>query len=236
MNTTTCKYCNEPFKAVWLHERNCKQRPDNIEKTNKAIPKDLKPDTSFIPDKSISEADRFRRFIDNAPIWSQYKPTPMQRFMAKIFNKGKVFIACVFVGENRPPRVIHLPYDPEKNRLIIPGKGYYFTPIRGDVAFFHEDLMLPLVDSPNLKNRFMLPAHVPQFTHAQGLAEGKAEGFNDLIKAINKWQIIVAIACIAALISMIGAGYIVYQSGNNHAAMVQLMTNMTQNQGIVLGR
>jgi len=227
MSTKACKYCGAEHKSVWLHERNCKQNPSIIEKNAKKIPASLEPSPSFKPDATTTEADRFKTFIEDAPIWSRYRPTWISGMTARLFNK-KIFISCVFVGENRPPRVLYLPYDPEKNRLIIPGKGYFFTPISGQVAFFHEDFMLPLVNSPNLKNRFMLPAHVPQFTHAQGLAEGKAEGFDDLIRSINKWQIITAIACIVALICVLGAVYITYQSGASVSQMTQLMNNMTQ--------
>jgi len=228
MSTKACKYCGAEHKSVWLHERNCKQNPLIIEKNARKIPASLEPSPSFKPDAAASEAERFKVFIEDAPIWSAYKPKPIDQWMAKTFHHGKVFISCVFVGENRPPRVLYLPYDPNKNRLIIPGKGYYFTPISGNVAFFHEDYMLPIVNSPNLKNRFMLPAHVPQFTHAQGLAEGKAEGFEDLIKSINKWQVIVAIACIVAFACIIGASYITYQSSASVSQMTQLMNNMTQ--------
>lgn len=196
------------------------------------------PDQAFRQDEKASESDKLRRFLSDAPLWTKYKPSGTTLFMTKLFNSGKVYAPMVAVGENEAPQVLYMPYEPEKNRFIIPGKGYYITPTQGLPFFFHKDYMLPLVNAPNLKDRFQLPAHIVEAARAGGLAEGMLKSSEDFLKEIRGYKYISYGCILLTIVALVVIAYLInsYQSSvNNMSAQITNMTEVIKaGRGVVL--
>ena len=143
----------------------------------------------------------------------------------------------VFVSEDRAPRVCHLPYEPEKNRLVIPGKGYFLTALKGDVFFFHEDYMLPLINAPILKDRFNIPAHVVAYAYASGIAEGKAQAWKELLEGMQRWRYVLYAGIGIAIIVVAAWVLSSYEQAGALKTMAAALNNATQaaatNQGVI---
>lgn len=185
------------------------------------------PDPAFKPNDKLSDSDKLKAFLADLPLWTQYKPKGMRLMLTKMLSPNKTFASMVFVGENRPPRIAYLPYDPEKNRVFIPGKSYHFTPTTGEPFFYHEDYMLPLINTPVLKDRFMLPGHVVEFAHASGLAEGKLQAAGEFLEEIKKYKMVCYLIggiCILLLFALL---LFIYTSDNNYKNMASSLANMT---------
>lgn len=210
--------------STWW-QRNVSQR----EKYNKKkIPIIIgNPDPKFTDD-GLSESERLKKFLADAPAWTRYRPSDINRFITEKLNPGKTFAPCVFVGENRAPRVLYLPYEPEKNRLIIPNKGYYMTPTTGTPFFFHEDFMLPLVNSPNLKDRFQLPGHVVESAHGAGLREGTLQNADKFLNEIKKYKMVCYLLAGISILLLIALIFTAYTYDSNYKHLASAYTNMSE--------
>lgn len=196
------------------------------------------PDPAFRQEDKASEPDKLKRFLSDAPLWTKYKPSGTTKLLSKMFNSGKVYAPMVFVGENEAPQTLYLPYEPEKNRFIIPGKGYYITPTQGLPFFIHKDHMLPLVNAPNLKDRFQLPAHIVESARAAGLAEGMLKSSEDFLKEIRGYKYVAYGCVLLTIVALVVIAYLAnaYQSSiNNMAAQMANMTEaINSGRGVVL--
>ena len=254
MSSGYCDICNDGklFNNLGSHQRQCKKKQEKAikkaeEKTQKEAAKAIDqankkteaakttpimingPDPEFRQDEKATEQDKLKRFLADLPIWSGYKEHSFlgwRQAVRSILNTEPMK-DIVFVSEDRPPRVAHLPYDPEKNRLFIPGKGYYMTNIKGDFMLIHEDYMLPIINAPNLKDRFMIPAHVVAYAYSSGLAEGKAQSWDKMIAALQGIKYLVYAAAGVAIIAIAAYVLSTYEISGKINLMQAALNNAT---------
>jgi len=245
------------YNNLGSHQRQCKDKQEKaakkaeeqaqkeaakeIDQANKKLKAEAKeakktpliinpPDPAFRPDEKATEQEKLKRFLEDLPIWSGYQEHSFLNWRAiqrAIINPGEPMKDIVFVSDDRPPRVLHLPYDPEKNRLFIPGKGYYMTNIKGDFMIVHEDYMLPIINAPNLKDRFMIPAHVVAYAYSSGLAEGKAQSWDKMIAALQGIKYLAYAAAGVAIIAIIAYILSSYEMSGKINLMAAALNNAT---------
>lgn len=193
---------------------------------NKTHPIILKnPDPKFIPE--LSEQERIKKLLSDAPLWTGYKPTGLKTFLTKTFNPGKTFAPCVFVSESRQPKILYIPYEPEKNRLIIPEKGWYIPSQQSPPFFFHEDFSLELIHSPSLKDRFNLPAHMLISNYNKGVLEGTLKSGKELLEEIKKYKLVCWLLGGLALIALVALIATIYSYDSHYKALESNYRNLT---------
>lgn len=225
MTPGLCDICNDGkvYENLGAHKRHCIKK-------HSATPLIIKlPDPDFKPNEKATETDKLKTFLADLPIWSGYQEHSFlgwRQFVRGIINPEPIK-DIVFVSEDRPPRVAHLPYDPEKNRLFIPEKGYYMTNIKGDFMLVHEDYMLPIINAPSLKDKFQLPAHVVAYAYSAGLAEGKAQSWDKMIAALQGIKYLAYAAAGVALIAIVAYVLSSYETSGSLKLMSTALNNAT---------
>lgn len=190
-----------------------------------------KPNPNY-SDDGLTEEQKITNLLKDAPLWTKYKPTGISAKIAKIMNPNVSFASCVFVSEHSQPKILYLPYEPEKNRLIIPDKGFYIPSQTSPPFFFHEDYCLELIHSPILKDKFNIPAHVIQAKYNAGLMEGTLKSGKELLDEIKKYKMVcylLGIIVLVTLVALIGVSY-TYDSNYKHIAeQTNNLTNAINN-------
>jgi hypothetical protein len=166
-----------------------------------------------------AEAERLKEFLINLPVWCGAEPGFFKKLTAR--RKGLVYKTMVFVGEGREPTIAYLPYDTAHRRLIIPGSGYYYMPIKGEIAFFDYDKCLPLVDAPNPNDKYQLPAHFLLSHYNLGLNEGLAQRFDELLENLQRQRLIILVALGVAALSLLVMVFIVYSVSRDYASIAE---------------
>jgi hypothetical protein len=184
------------------------------------------PDNAY-SDINKSEEEKVKQLLKDAPLWTKYKPTGINKFLAEKLNKGKSFAPCVFVSEHDQPRVLYLPYEPEKNRLIIPEKGFYIPSQQAPPFFFHSDYSLELIHTPALKDKFNIPAHVIQSKYNAGLMEGTLKSGKELLDEIKKYKNICYLLGAITLIVLFALLFVAYNDSSNFKAIASQTNNLT---------
>lgn len=255
MSSGTCPGCGkEKLKNIEVHMRYCKNRAMKHETFSQSPPtkthtepitssKKLnllsrilnrgkrpiiinKPDPNFT-DAGMTEEHKISTLLKDAPLWTKYKPKGISAKLAKIMNPNVSFASCVFVSEHSQPKILYLPYEPEKNRLIIPDKGFYIPSQSSPPFFFHEDFCLELIHTPVLKDKFNIPAHVIQAKYNAGLMEGTLKSGKELLDEIKKYKMVcylLGVICLVALIALIAVSY---QYDSNYKAIASQTNNLT---------
>lgn len=163
-----------------------------------------------LSDAGLTEEQKITNLLKDAPLWTKYKPKGIGAKLAKIFNPNVSFASCVFVSEHDQPKILYLPYEPEKNRLIIPDKGFYIPSQSAPPFFFHSDYSLELIHVPALKDKFNIPAHVIQAKYNAGLMEGTLKSGKELLDEIKKYKMVcylLGVICLVCLIALVGVSY-----------------------------
>jgi len=184
------------------------------------------PDTNFT-DEGMTEEQKVKQLLKDAPLWTKYKPKGIGAKLAKIFNPNVSFASCVFVSEHDQPKILYLPYEPEKNRLIIPDKGFYIPSQSAPPFFFHSDFSLELIHVPALKDKFNIPAHVIQAKYNAGLMEGTLKSGKELLDEIKKYKMVCYLLGIVALVALVALIGVSYTYDSNYRAIAEQTNNLT---------
>jgi len=178
----TCQFCGKFYKAVQVHEPRCKQNPKNIIFTD-TEPEQPKPQSIVTNiNKSKTDEEKFLNFFGNLPRWD----IPERKGLKKLFKNKQKYLPCVFVADNEDPRIAYVPYDPSMTVLTTEEGTVYDIPITGNVAFFHRDKFMPLVNTRNVSEKYDIPEHHALSLYNLGRSEGQLMAFKELIDNINK--------------------------------------------------
>jgi len=184
------------------------------------------PDKNF-SDEGMTEEQKVKQLLKDAPLWTKYKPKGIGAKIAKIMNPNVSFASCVFVSEHDQPKILYMPYEPEKNRLIIPDKGFYIPSQSAPPFFFHSDYSLELIHVPALKDKFNIPAHVIQAKYNAGLMEGTLKSGKELLDEIKKYKMVCYLLGIVALVALVALIGVSYTYDSNYRAIAEQTNNLT---------
>lgn len=217
---------NEDNVKVDTNTPTLKERAVNVLNSGKRPIIINNPDKTY-SDANKSEEEKVKQLLKDAPLWTKYKPTGINKFLAERLNKGKSFAPCVFVSEHDQPKVLYLPYEPEKNRLIIPEKGFYIPSQQAPPFFFHSDYSLELIHTPALKDKFNVPAHVIQSKYNAGLMEGTLKSGKELLDEIKKYKNICYILGAITLMVLFALVFVSYNDSSNYKNIAMQTNNLT---------
>jgi hypothetical protein len=179
-------------------------------------------------DTNMSEQEKIKNLLKDAPLWTGYKPSGITKFLGEKMNPGKSFAPCVFVSEARQPKILYLPYEPEKHRLIIPDKGFYIPSQVAPPFFFHEDYCLELIHTPVLKDRFNVPAHVIESKYNAGIMEGTLKSGKELLDEIKKYKMVCYMLGGIVILSLFLVVFIGYTTDNHVKILADALNNNTR--------
>jgi len=196
-----CPYCGEEFLNLQAHLRYCKEK----QKHDDLIVPPKKEEAHQTPNQTLEKGEGERQFhniqelLESLPRWK-----PEKTLIERIKNIGKKQKqkTIVFLNEGEEPTCVKLDWDEEKNAITIPGMGYYRMPAhstQGNIVFFHKKHMLPLLDCPRVAEEYDTPTDQALAIHNAALIEGRLQSFDELIKQIQKWQLITTISFIAVI-------------------------------------
>ncbi len=191
-----CPYCGEEFLNLQAHLRYCKekQKHDDL-----IVPPKKEKEDNQTPEKEEQQFHNIQELLENLPRWKPEK-TLIERI--RDIGKKQKQKTIVFLNEGEEPTYVKLDWDEEKNAITIPGMGYYRMPAhstQGNIVFFHKKHMLPLLDCPRVAEEYDTPTDQALAIHNAALIEGRLQSFDELIKQIQKWQLIVTISFIAVI-------------------------------------
>lgn len=178
-------------------------------------------------DTNMTEQERIRNLLKDAPLWTGYKPSGITKFLGEKMNPGKSFAPCVFVSEARQPKILYLPYEPEKHRLIIPEKGFYIPSQVAPPFFFHEDYCLELIHTPVLKDRFNVPAHLIESKYNAGIMEGTLKSGKELLDEIKKYKMVCYMLGGIVILALFLVVFIGYTTDNHVKVLAAALNNNT---------